>query len=282
MKGIFISFDSKADRLRQEQLGRRIKKTQFRPVVATKYRKPMEALAKKIKEGIERSDVFIPILTKSSLGNQWVNQEIGYAVAKKKPEEILPIVEESVIRELSGFIHGQLDLPYHYSARDKKKVARNFLVACDKLLRDLEGGDQEGIVIKGEAATTKKSFRIVKPAESEVKTEWVHVSGIGAPAGWGILLFTWLKDRRLFSLQDDIIRSDVNGEWHKQKCWLKNINSKRELYAIAVPPEVIDEAERLVKKIGIRINPEQLHAKLEENGIQNILSEGKELIRREG
>ena len=39
-------------------------------------------VTKKVADGIRESQIIIPILTKNSISSQWVNQEIGFAVAK--------------------------------------------------------------------------------------------------------------------------------------------------------------------------------------------------------
>lgn len=46
---------------------------------------PSREYTKKIKQSIERSHVMIPVLTKASVKSQWVQQEIGYAIARYIP-----------------------------------------------------------------------------------------------------------------------------------------------------------------------------------------------------
>jgi|GEM_PF-4391633 hypothetical protein len=121
-------------------------------------------------------------------------------------------------------------------------------------------------------------FKITNPKESEAYEEWLAVSGIGAPANYKILLFTWLKNV-YSSLQPEITTSDQNGNWSNPKCHLSNIGSYREIYAIAVEPGKEALACSLFNESGKRINPITFQTILEKNGIKSCVSIGKKLIR---
>jgi hypothetical protein len=86
-------------------------------------RDPTMPLSEKIINGLNESRFFIPILTKNSIKNQWVNQEIGYAKAIESTDKdkikFFPIVENSILNILKGFIHKQLDLPFKYTSNKK-------------------------------------------------------------------------------------------------------------------------------------------------------------------
>ena len=81
------------------------------------------------------------------------------------------------------------------------------------------------------------------------------------------------------SLQSDISTSDLNGNWFNQKCHLYNVDSDREIYAIAVEPAKVSIACDLYKKYGKLINPIIFQTILEKNRIDSIVSIGKRLIR---
>jgi len=121
-------------------------------------------------------------------------------------------------------------------------------------------------------------LKIISPKETTATEEWVDISGIGAPSNYKILLFTWLKNK-FSSLQSDISTSDSNGNWFNQKCHLYNVDSDREIYAIAVEPAKVSIACDLYKKYGKLINPIIFQTILEKNRIDSIVSIGKRLIR---
>lgn len=110
----------------------------FDPIVIASERKALKPLSHKIIDGINRSKLFMPLLTSKSIKTQWINQEIGYAIAKDK--QIEPIIENEIIKELKGFIHNQIDLPYNYSLNiDKVKENEDFLSTFKTLIVDMEG-----------------------------------------------------------------------------------------------------------------------------------------------
>lgn len=81
-------------------------------------------------------------MTKNSLNNQWVNQEIGFAKSKEidKKIRIIPIIESSLLSDklLKGFINDQLDLSYNFKPdSDPKKERRNFRKCFNLLINDL-------------------------------------------------------------------------------------------------------------------------------------------------
>lgn len=123
---IFLSY-SEFDKNKVKALRNAMKKRDgIEPIVVSERRKVRQSLADKVKECMQEADWLIPILTRKSIGSQWVNQEIGFAEALKI--QIVPLVEESLLDKLKGFIHKQMDLPFVFSGveSDPKKEARNF------------------------------------------------------------------------------------------------------------------------------------------------------------
>jgi nucleoside 2-deoxyribosyltransferase len=113
--------------------------TLFSPIIVANKREANKALIDKVVEGINDADYIIPILTKDSIYTQWINQEIGYASAKGK--RIIPIIEESTMDQLKGFIHKQNDLPYKYKTREDQKMReenKSFMNCFRLLIKDLE------------------------------------------------------------------------------------------------------------------------------------------------
>jgi len=109
----------------------------FEPIIIASNREALKPLVVKVTEGIHKSTVIIPILTTNSISTQWINQEIGYAMGTYK--KLYPIVESSLLNQLKGFIHKEIDLPYKYQDNPDKKIENEgFLNSFRILLVDLE------------------------------------------------------------------------------------------------------------------------------------------------
>ncbi len=136
-KSIFISY-SDADRNKMRSFERQINKTtDLKAIIIADNRQATKLLSEKVKSGIIECDYFAPILTRSSIATQWINQEIGFATGINKP--MYPIVEESIMSNLRGFIHKQVDLPYSFKGNQKngKGEAAQYLKTARRLVNDL-------------------------------------------------------------------------------------------------------------------------------------------------
>ena len=96
----------------------------FKPIIVAYSKKHGVPLTEKVKEGILSTPYFVPIITKNSINNQWVNQEIGFALASNKT--ILPIIEKNIINNLKGFIHNQIDLPFTYVSNITNSIKESY------------------------------------------------------------------------------------------------------------------------------------------------------------
>ena len=136
-------------------------------VVVAARRSPGKPLTEKVSDGITECDYFVPILTSASVGTQWVNQEIGYATALRKPT--LALVEAEIMANLKGFIHDQQDLPFSFPGfENRRREASAFRKAClrlrehletTSLAKPLQSSISPGRVRLGEEYTTEASFR---------------------------------------------------------------------------------------------------------------------------
>lgn len=171
MKKVFISYSSSdsrkmtvfRDALSGSTLG-------FEPIVVAQTETPGRALSDKVKEGIKKSDYFVPILTVESITNQWVNQEIGFAESLQENLTVLPIVDTRIIANLKGFINNQLDLPFSFTGEGsrRKKESLSFKTCYESLIKHIEI-EERGFYFKshlvkkkiraGEAYTTVVSFK---------------------------------------------------------------------------------------------------------------------------
>ena len=139
MKKIFISYATK-DYNKLKAFRNEIKRRgKFKAIVAADKQNPGTTLADKIKKNINEADFFVPIMTRSSINNQWVNQEIGYTEAMDR-KKIFAMIESNIISRLKGFIHNQLSLDYTFEGNRKKmrKEASQFRKCYIKLLDHLE------------------------------------------------------------------------------------------------------------------------------------------------
>lgn len=153
MSEIFISYSTK-DKDKVELVGKLLASSaDFSPVIIASDREALKPLAQKVADGITRSHFIVPIITRNSITTQWINQEIGFATALKKP--ILPIVEASLIDELKGFIHKQIDLPYSYpSSQNRAQENREFLRQFKLLLGDLSSAGGSTKIVGAAPAKT--------------------------------------------------------------------------------------------------------------------------------
>lgn len=169
-KKIFISY-SQNDKNKVDSLSKALENSEkkFIPIIIANKRNPGKPLAEKVKEGILETTFFIPILTRSSISNQWVNQEIGFAVANDR--NILPIVEKSILNELKGFIHNQIDIPFIFEGHksNKWKEAQNYRKCYKELIKHLES---ESVIPKLKSSISPKKVR-----QGDKYTTKVHFIG---------------------------------------------------------------------------------------------------------
>ncbi len=103
MTEVFISAETENDGKYAKIVKFKLEKTfSFKAHLIVRDSHPNELLTSLIKKSITGSKYFIPLLTQYSIKNQWVNQEIGFAVATDKV--ICPIISNFVLHSLSGFI----------------------------------------------------------------------------------------------------------------------------------------------------------------------------------
>lgn len=171
---IFISY-SDLDRQKVDIIVEELKSNiKFEPLVIAFNREALKPLADKVSTGIIQSEVIIPILTKSSIATQWINQEIGFATALNK--KIMPIVELDLISELKGFIHKQIDLPYSYLINSDLAIEEeNFLVQLKHLLNDLDKEydfkKTDEIIVLPEKSAFEKNLEKLDEMNSKLEIE---------------------------------------------------------------------------------------------------------------
>ena len=164
---VFISHASDDDgKLRALTRALKKAKPSFIPVVVAARREPGRLLADKVMDCIQQADFLVPILTRSSRSNQWVNQEIGYAQGIKR--RIVPVVEREIISELKGFVHDQHDLPFSFPGypENARREAAAFRSAYKPLIRFLqsqrrklfESSISPARVASGDVYTTNVAF----------------------------------------------------------------------------------------------------------------------------
>jgi len=275
---IFLSY-SELDKNKLKALKSAIKKREgLVPIVVSERRKVGQSLADKVKGCMQEADCLIPILTRKSISNQWVNQEIGFAEALKIP--IIPLVEESLLNKLKGFVHKQMDLPFVFIGvkSDSKKESRNF--------RKCYGSAIDYVAASSPIIPTRHvkrgKLRITRPAETYVSSEYVDVSGINAKPGAAIIVVTSLYGKHL-APQKGYAIADNMGNWQYDRCHLFNINKDRFIYAIAVDTVHEQKVRELLAYQGKspKENVMDLFQQILKNEkIPFEISQGKKLVRK--
>lgn len=248
------------------------------PIVVAERRKVGQNLADKVKECILEADCLMPILTRKSIDSQWVNQEIGFAEAMKRP--IIPLVEKSLFDKLKGFIHKQMDLPFAFTGfeSDLKKEAQSFRKCYVSALGYIESSSD----ISAPRRVKKGKLKITGPIETYVSSEYVEVSGINAKPGAAIIVVTSLYGKHLDPQKGHAI-ADNQGNWKYDRCHLFNVNKDRIVYAIAV--DTIYE-QRVRELLAAHRKPPKENAMslfqeiLRDEKIPFEISAGKKLVRR--
>jgi len=122
---LFISYSDK-DSKKMTSFEKAIQDSSLglKPIIVAKDIKPGIPLSEKVKNAINDCDILIPIITKNSITNQWVNQEIGFAYAMDR--KIFPLVDKSLLKELKGFIHSNLDIPFCFDSNVESKHKESY------------------------------------------------------------------------------------------------------------------------------------------------------------
>lgn len=159
--GVFISFANKNYGL-VTRLRRQIDKCEkFTSIVVTETDRSDAKLLStdKVEKGINQCKYFVPILTEDSINTQWINQEIGYAIAKKKV--ILPIVQKSLLtgKLLKGWIHSEKDLPYLFNVASPEQGIKDSFRSAYQLLIDYLIRDSQTIIFADLDYSEKNEFK---------------------------------------------------------------------------------------------------------------------------
>ena len=275
---IFLSY-SESDKNKLKALRKAInKRDKFDPIIVAERRRVGQSLADKVKQCIHEADCLMPILTRRSIDSQWVNQEIGFAEALKKP--IIPLVEKNLLDNLKGFIHKQMDLPFAFTGveSDSKKEARSFRKCYISALDYLATSPD----ISAPHRIKHGKLTITRPTETYVSSEYVEVLGINAKPGAAIIVVTSLYGKHLAPQKGHAI-ADSLGNWKFDNCHLFNINKDRIVYAIAV--DTIYE-QKVRELLATHRKPPRENAMglfqqiLSDAQIPFEISPGKKLIRR--
>jgi len=163
---VFVSY-SDQDRRRMKSIQLALANRSVDCIVVVDRLSPGTPLSSKVMTAIDEATHFLPILTKSSRQNQWVNQEIGYARAKGKI--FIPIIASDVLDELKGFIHKQDEWPFIFEsdpgnqARESRNFRRSYLKVVEFLgvtHKDRFEAEINPVSLKrGQSYTTKVRFK---------------------------------------------------------------------------------------------------------------------------
>jgi TIR domain-containing protein len=117
---VFISYQSKDVKF-VEMISTTISRIGLEPIVVENTSLPGENITTKVLTALNEFDLFLPIITRNSVNSQWLNQEIGYAIAKKTDithitnlsfDFILPVIEKGISKNIKGFLVNIEGIPY--------------------------------------------------------------------------------------------------------------------------------------------------------------------------
>lgn len=231
-KKIFISY-CQADYEKVKILENKILETEgLEPIIVANNREPLKPLAQKVQDGIIICEFFIPIITQNSINTQWLNQEIGFAISARK--KILPIIEESLIDNLKGFIHKQIDIPYLFTTFNHGNLMRKYEPICDILLSDITKTNPAGIELPKISQPNLKD----KALEIKNRRDWENKRSLflDSPEGLDAAMDEVNKLFEIIKNQVDEI-AETSGIWIKgdtNTYRLPNLTIKVRGFSIAI------------------------------------------------
>jgi len=85
------------------------------PIIASQFRPatPSQTLSEKIQNLILQSHCLLAILTRNGLNSTFVQQEIGFALGRKKP--VIPFVETGIHQEELALLQGMEHIPIDWN-----------------------------------------------------------------------------------------------------------------------------------------------------------------------
>ena len=136
---IFFSH-STGDRRWCEWLAADAERFEIEAYLAEHDHKAGGSLAEKVKRNIERSSAMVVLLTADSASSTYVQQEIGYALAKRKL--VIPLVAPGFSRERLGMLQGveyiEFDLANPYVGKESFAAELRRVAERQRKLDDLE------------------------------------------------------------------------------------------------------------------------------------------------
>lgn len=130
---IFISHSTKDQGLVMS-LANLLSKLGLEVAVAEWYLAPVERIDKKVFEQIRKSDCVVVLLTQNGTRSNWVRQEIGYSLQRKKP--IIPIVEKGMKRKDLAALHSTEYIEYDPSQYQEAMIKLSSYVRSLKLKKE--------------------------------------------------------------------------------------------------------------------------------------------------
>lgn len=132
------------------------------PVLAARQKTLTEAFGDKVMKLINKSDAVLVLFTESGIRNQWVNQEVGFAVALHKP--IVTVVERKFDSkgkgtpiETQGFITAQHDSA-SYEPRDENKSIEEIITYVKKAYNEIKATTAEALEIQAASLKSRELY----------------------------------------------------------------------------------------------------------------------------
>ena len=130
---VFISHSTRNQGL-VISLANLLSKFEVEVIVAQWYLAPCERLDKKVLEEIKNSDCVVALLTRNGIRSNWVQQEIGYALAYHVP--LIPLVEKGIDSEALAALQGKDYIEYDPCQPQQALIKTSSYVKSLKLTKE--------------------------------------------------------------------------------------------------------------------------------------------------
>jgi len=133
MTDVFVSYSVESKKLMEHLKSMLLSTEQFNPIIVPQLEMNLVKNNTKVIENLKKCSIFICIINKESIYNQWVNQELGYWIGKNSGDlkNMFILLDKKATDKLKGFITYENDMPYRYGSE------LDFMDALEKLREKL-------------------------------------------------------------------------------------------------------------------------------------------------
>lgn len=157
---VFISYAEKPDKNKKEVLKKSLTKAGFEYIPVVDVQSNGLEFRDKVRQALNKADYVIPVITKGSILNQWVNQEIGYAESSLGRTKIYALVADNALSKMKGFLIKDEEHFVFTSSKNPRSESKTFGTKCDELINALRKISRDNILF-ADAKVEKFNKRVV-------------------------------------------------------------------------------------------------------------------------